>query len=96
MFALGNLVFSYYLEDYKFSILNIVTVILAFVFTICVWIAPRKVERKLFGEYEVSDVISYSQCIEEYRFKATYWNQNPATFCVDEQAENAKASLTPK
>jgi len=40
MFALGNLVFSYYLEDYHVSVLNLISLGIAAVFTLCVWIAP--------------------------------------------------------
>lgn len=49
MFALGNLIFSFYLQDYKVSIINIIGLILAVLFGVCVWIAPAGVERKLFG-----------------------------------------------
>lgn len=43
MFALGNLVFSYYLEDYTISVLNLIALALTVVFAVCVWIAPEKI-----------------------------------------------------
>ena len=60
VFALGNLIFSYYIEDYKFSALNIISLFIALVYTICVWIAPKNIETKLFGKYDIVDAISYS------------------------------------
>jgi len=43
MFALGNFIFSYYLEDYTFNVLNIISLFVAAIFTVCVWIAPQKI-----------------------------------------------------
>jgi hypothetical protein len=49
MFALGNLIFSFYLQDYRISVINLIGLILAGFYALCVWIAPDKVEKKLFG-----------------------------------------------
>jgi hypothetical protein len=49
MFAIGNTIFSFYLQDYKVSAINIIGLIMAVLFGICVWIAPARVESKLFG-----------------------------------------------
>jgi len=43
IFALGNLVFGYYLEDHSFMAINIVALVIAGIYTLCVWLAPASI-----------------------------------------------------
>jgi hypothetical protein len=43
IFALGNLVFSYYLADESVVVINVIAMIIATLFTLCVWIAPARI-----------------------------------------------------
>lgn len=50
--GLGNLIFSTYMHNYQLSIINLVGFGIATLFTILVWITPKKIENIIFGEYE--------------------------------------------
>jgi hypothetical protein len=82
IFAAGNFIFSLYLHSLKVTVINIVGLSIALLFVLLIWIAPSKIEKKIFGSYESYETCLYDECLGEGKFETTYWTQNPATFLV--------------
>lgn len=80
--ALGNLIFSNYVHNYQFTVINLVSFGLATLFTILVWATPKSIEKIIFGEYEYNEKNTYDDCLSDGKFDVTYWTQNPATFLI--------------
>ncbi len=83
--ALGNLVFSTYMHNYTLSVVNLVGFGIATGFILLIWIAPKRIEKFIFGEYEYNEKYTYDDCLHDGKFETTYWTQNPATFLIEEE-----------
>ena len=70
------------MHNYQLTVLSLVGFGIATVFTILVWITPKKLETIIFGEYEYNEKYTYDDCLRDGKFEATYWTQNPATFLI--------------
>ena len=42
-------------------------------------------EKRIFGNYEESERVTYDDCVSEGKFQNTYWTENPATYLVKEE-----------
>ena len=73
------------MHDYKFNVISLVGLGIATIFTILVWITPKKLQTIIFGEYEYNEKYTYDDCLNDGKFEATYWTQNPATFLIEEE-----------
>lgn len=83
--GLGNFIFSLYIHNFQLSVISVVGFGIATVFTILVWVTPKKLEAIIFGQYEYNEKYTYDDCLHDGKFQATYWAQNPATFLIEEE-----------
>lgn len=82
IFALGNFYYSFNLEE-KAQTINIIGLIISFVYILIVNAIPLKIERMLCKAQRNLEDNSYSSCIEGGKFKRTYWLSNPATIFTE-------------
>lgn len=100
IFAVGNFIFSkavrgdnIHYDGDKINYVNVVSLIIASLYTFLILFAPSHWEKKLFGSYEEIEKKTYSTCLNDQKFKETYSTSNPGTRFVKEIDINTKKEV---
>ena len=84
VFVIGKLLFIYYTRpDTGYSVINIITAVIALGYTVFVWVLPKNVEESLFESLYL-ETESFSDCLKRKCFVKNYWRANEATGCAIE------------
>lgn len=85
VFAAGNFLFSMVMHHKYVNWVNVMGLVIAFVYVLVIVFMPTKIE-KYFMDKEgyFPEHVTYSRCIKDKKFRQNYWTSNPATKFVKE------------